>query len=76
MSTFNECECCKQPNAWTLIDPDYKYVCLPCVENGTLKVCISEGVYRRQATCGCGRIGAVNYDDDRYYCGSSPSCCP
>lgn len=69
------CECCGEPNGWKLIDPVYTYVCSPCAEDGWAAICYYEGYYRKTAKCGCGRKGAINYEE-RYYCGGSPSCIP
>lgn len=58
------------------MDSDFKYVCLPCAESKHANIMFIDGHYRKYAKCGCGAYGPVNYEEDRYFCGKDPGCCP
>lgn len=70
------CECCGKKSIWWLLAEEYKYACGACVEEDQVKLCEYTGYWRITAECVCGRVGPVNYDNDQYWCGSGPRCCP
>lgn len=70
------CECCGKKNLWGLLADEYKYVCGLCVIVESPQKCEYTGHWRITADCVCGRTGAVNYDNDQYWCGGGPRCCP
>lgn len=72
----NLCEICEEPNGWVYLGPEYEFCCGVCIEENLGAECEYTGIYRRKANCNCGKVGAINYEDDRYYCGGSPGCVP
>lgn len=69
------CEVCGEHNLASVLHSDFEHVCYDCVEDGQALKDV-DGIYRKTATCGCGRVGAVNYEEDRYYCGGNQWCVP
>lgn len=73
---MDSCENCGEPNPWRLMGDQYELICFECSESVDTDV-DDEGVYRKLVRCrGCETWGAPNYEDDKYYCGTSPWCVP